>query len=169
MMNEERRSAVMRPLYRSRLFWLGVPGLVFLLWVWWDSGGYVSFAAYERGNELRQVEVGRGGVLWTYAFDPKPTGHAAVRPFRAERIELAKMGVETKGRRLDFSEAFKRERRMVSLPAFGVKKEVHTVLLALWVIVLGYIAMWLGGVFAWRWWKVRVMRRLTEMGAEVAG
>ena len=158
-----------RPLYRSRLFWLGVPGLAFLLWVWWDSGGYVSYVAYERGNELRQVEVSRGGVLWTYALDLKPTGHAAVRPLRSGRIELAKMGVETTGRRLDFSEAFESEVRMVTVPAFGVEKEVHTVRLALWVIVLGYAAMWLGGVFAWRWRKVRVMRRLTEMGAGVVG
>ena len=28
---------MMRPWYRSRLFWLGLPGLVFLLWCWWDS------------------------------------------------------------------------------------------------------------------------------------
>ena len=31
------RSPMIRPWYRSRLFWLGVPGLVFLLWLWWDS------------------------------------------------------------------------------------------------------------------------------------
>ena len=26
---------MIRPWYRSRLFWLGLPGLVFLLWLWW--------------------------------------------------------------------------------------------------------------------------------------
>ncbi len=31
-----------RPFYRSRLFWLGLPGLVFLLWGWWMSMGYFS-------------------------------------------------------------------------------------------------------------------------------
>ena len=28
---------MIRPWYRSRLFWLGVPGLVFLIWLWADS------------------------------------------------------------------------------------------------------------------------------------
>ena len=29
-------------LFRSRAFWLGVPGLVFLVWGWWVSMGHVS-------------------------------------------------------------------------------------------------------------------------------
>lgn len=29
--------AMIRPWYRSRLFWLGLFGLVFGLWLWWDS------------------------------------------------------------------------------------------------------------------------------------
>jgi hypothetical protein len=28
---------MIRPWYRSRLFWLGLPGLVFLMWLWRDS------------------------------------------------------------------------------------------------------------------------------------
>jgi hypothetical protein len=35
----------LRPFYRSRLFWLGLPGLVFLLWAWVDSYWHVSTAA----------------------------------------------------------------------------------------------------------------------------
>ncbi len=32
--------------YRSRLFWLGLPGLVFLLWAWWVSMGHISQARF---------------------------------------------------------------------------------------------------------------------------
>ena len=35
---------MIRPCYRSRLFWLGIPGLVFLLWSW--------FAYPRRGMDL---------------------------------------------------------------------------------------------------------------------
>jgi hypothetical protein len=35
-----------RPFYRSRLFWLGLPGLVFLLWAWWLSTGHYSGAGF---------------------------------------------------------------------------------------------------------------------------
>ncbi len=39
-----------RPFYRSRLFWLGLPGLVFLLWAWWLSTGHYSGAGFGGGN-----------------------------------------------------------------------------------------------------------------------
>ena len=55
---------IARPVYRSRLFWLGVPGLVFLLWVWWDSGGRVSYAKWVRGNTVDDVRVTGGRVDW---------------------------------------------------------------------------------------------------------
>ena len=38
-----------RPFYRSRLFWLGLPGLVFLLWGWWLSTGHWSEVGSEAG------------------------------------------------------------------------------------------------------------------------
>ncbi|WP_341405328.1 hypothetical protein [Luteolibacter soli] len=42
---------------------------------------------------------------------------------------------------------------------------------AFWGVVAGYVVVWLGLVFAWRWRKRRVMGRLTEsvMETEVAG
>lgn len=33
-------------LFRSRAFWFGVPGLVFLLWGWWVSMGHASYAGF---------------------------------------------------------------------------------------------------------------------------
>ena len=66
-----------RPFYRSRLYWLGLPGLLFLLWVWWDSGGnYSDFSGYERGSRIATVKIHHGCVqLWAHAdkLTPSPT------------------------------------------------------------------------------------------------
>jgi hypothetical protein len=34
-------------LFRSRAFWFGVPGLVFLVWGWWMSMGHQSGASFK--------------------------------------------------------------------------------------------------------------------------
>ncbi|WP_035604340.1 hypothetical protein [Haloferula sp. BvORR071] len=34
----------MKQLFRSLTFWLGLPGLLFLLWAWWDSSKFDSDA-----------------------------------------------------------------------------------------------------------------------------
>lgn len=36
---------MIRPWYRSRLFWLGLFGLVFLLWCWWDSMEHATWVS----------------------------------------------------------------------------------------------------------------------------
>jgi hypothetical protein len=41
-----------RPFYRSRLFWLGIPGLVFLLWAWWISTRLYLSAGFSGTNAI---------------------------------------------------------------------------------------------------------------------
>ena len=53
----------LRPWYRSRFFWAGIPGLLFLLWAWWDSGAHTSqFAAYGRTGLMIESEILKGGL-----------------------------------------------------------------------------------------------------------
>jgi hypothetical protein len=50
-------------LFRSRAFWFGVPGLVFLLWGWWDSMGDRS------GVDFGLWGVGQSaGDVYAYCF-----------------------------------------------------------------------------------------------------
>ncbi|MEK7954092.1 hypothetical protein [Luteolibacter soli] len=60
-----RAEFVVRPWYRSRLFWAGMFGLLFLLWAWWNSGAYSStFTAESRGGEpILHGEVSSGSLL----------------------------------------------------------------------------------------------------------
>ncbi|MEK7951666.1 hypothetical protein [Luteolibacter soli] len=158
---------VMRAFYKSRLFWCGVPGLVFLLWVWWDSGRHYSEVTWYRGSEERDVRVYRGVVEWRSVvqrlFIP---GTKQLFVDRHEMVEVDKNGLGfTRECGFDLPAGFRREEK----PDDDLKMtyEAVEVSVALWLIAGCYAAMWLGAVFAWRWRKRRVMRRLTE--TEVVG
>ncbi len=49
-----------RPFYRSRLFWLGLPGLVFLLWTWVNSNSILWFLYLPEGS----ISSSGGKLLW---------------------------------------------------------------------------------------------------------
>ncbi|WP_341405329.1 hypothetical protein [Luteolibacter soli] len=40
-----------------------------------------------------------------------------------------------------------------------ITERIYFAWVAMWVVVLLYVAVWLGMVFGWRWWKRRVMER----------
>jgi hypothetical protein len=68
-----------RPFYRSTLFWLGLPGLLFLLWAWWVSYGHTSWAGFmgprpwwigQAAGEVVAAWNRRGSPeLWNFAAD----------------------------------------------------------------------------------------------------
>lgn len=60
-----------RPFYRSRLFWLGLPGLVFLLWAWWVSMGSYLYAGFEGIHGLAVRQMG-GELCLTWDSDGWP-------------------------------------------------------------------------------------------------
>lgn len=66
-----RHSPMIRPWYRSRLFWLGLPGLAFLLWAWWDSGKSYSGITWVRSRSLVSLYLS-GGRLCLVATDETP-------------------------------------------------------------------------------------------------
>jgi hypothetical protein len=164
--------------YRSRLFWLGVPGLVFLLWVWWDSGGYVSYARWVRGNAMDEVRVTGGWVGWErmrhlHASSGGPI--LKVNPFtvrrfgRVEEVPLEQLcTAKMMGRQFDFSAAFAWDESLIADPISPGEIESLKFHVALWVIVAGYGAMWAAMViWSQRRKKKWMMSLLTE--PEVAG
>ena len=60
-----------RPFYRSRAFWFGLLGLVFLLWGWWMSLVHQSAAGFpgngfigQMGGEVFACSDSGGGPMW---------------------------------------------------------------------------------------------------------
>jgi hypothetical protein len=51
---------MIRPWYRSRLFWLGLPGLLFLLWAWVNSN-FVRRTLFLPASTLNSTQ---GKLLW---------------------------------------------------------------------------------------------------------
>ena len=166
----------MRPFYRSRLFWLGVPGLVFLLWVWWDSGKYESMARWIRGEVGDTVRVTGGLVEWQRETNTEPAvpmgaktslfdcyrSVRAIEPWFDLLAEEPEAPAERR-RQFDFREAVTLGKIDIVCGSVPGALEVVTRRVALWVVVAGYGVMWLGAVCWWQRRKTRVMRRLTEM------
>ncbi|MEK7951675.1 hypothetical protein [Luteolibacter soli] len=160
------------PFYRSRLFWYGVPGLVFLLWVWWDSGGWNSHVRWERPGKVRYVGVRMGGVQWGSStlrenYPPGPSDFPVVRGELPAEDGSAPAG--KRGRRFDFPPLIKTvvEERSRG----GMVMDLVTGEIALWGIVGCHVMVWVGMVFWWQRRKGRVTARLTDStaGMEVAG
>lgn len=61
---------MIRPWYRSRLFWVGIPGLLFLLWGWWDSGNAVSHLGIEGPRvETFVIDIEQGSIGFQVRLD----------------------------------------------------------------------------------------------------
>ena len=56
-------------LFRSRAFWFGVPGLVFLLWGWWVSMGHLSVASYGSGRNEWMIGQSAGELVMGWNWD----------------------------------------------------------------------------------------------------
>jgi len=164
---------MMRPFYRSRLFWLGVPGLVFLLWVWWDSGKWDSFVFWTRDGIIEEVRVTRGQVEWERSVYGIPELRRIVRDnfpnvFDSGRskdrgefgwADRGEMDLVSKQRErgFNFRKGVDWETGCVVKGGMAGPVEVQGFRLALWVVVLGYVMAWLAAVWWWQRRKARVV------------
>ncbi len=128
-----------RPWYRSRLFWLGMPGLVFLLWGWWMSMRHLSGGGYL--GAIPWVIAQGGGELcawWDSDGSPDQANfgvfHAELPPERAGRWRRNMVGMGNS----------KPTRHFVAIP-------YH------WV-VLAYAVTWLLTLTCWQRRKSRLMK-----------
>jgi hypothetical protein len=145
-----------RRVYRSRLFWLGVPGLVFLVWAWWDSGERVSSVRWVQGDDWHIVCLSRGRLEWQRQkyIRTSPMWGIVVDPFGMGR------GLHGEVPRL--------MERLT--PAFSTTKDESVMELdfevrsmALWVPGACHVMIWLGAVFWWQRRKRKAANRLTEV------
>jgi hypothetical protein len=156
---------MIRPFYRSRLFWLGIPGLLFLLWAWRNSNVVRIEALVQPGwvwssqGKLCWHEVDAATGAWEVTVDYRE-GTLSVRPkeefvivcgFAAPRGFISRTPVMIAERRwfppprweavqLDASSSY----RLISLPY--------------WLLTGSYLGLWLGGLSAWQRRKARLMK-----------
>ena len=60
---------MIRPFYQSRPLWLGLPGLAFLVWCWWDSTENCSAILWARSHPSRGLYIFDGRVCLVLAED----------------------------------------------------------------------------------------------------
>lgn len=132
-----------RPFYRSRLFWLGLPGLVFLLWGWWLSLGHYSGAGFGGGQNWVIGQMG-GEVIARWDADGGPDW---VEFGAAHRDMKEGEAQEMKGMLPAVREMFP-SYRIVFIPYY-------------WP-VLAYTATWLLTLAWWQRRKTRMMKLHTE-------
>ena len=66
-----------RPWHRSRLFWLGLPGLLFLLWAWFLLDSY-WLVRWTRPFGYTQVAYQTGAIFINHSFIDSPNSRIPV-------------------------------------------------------------------------------------------
>lgn len=124
---------MIRPWYRSRLFWLGLPGLAMLLWLWLEKS--------ERHFEVRAMWGNRGWYvadssrLLEIGWDHRSS------PYSPSKVEIYQ-------RLRDEDRLFP---PALWLSAYGDKLEWDRKwFVAYWLLIVGYIPLWLCGVAGWQ-------------------
>jgi len=140
-----------RPFYRSRLFWLGVPGLAFLLWCWTAFAGDPVAMAWSDGNHRTFAFVGTGTV-GAMRITPQRGATGPVR-FQAGRGIVFSLPNAT-----PFPSAI--EVKLGKQERTGGSK-VSGATVAIWALVLLYSSVWLPLVV----WNQRRRARLWKASA----
>lgn len=119
-------------LLRLRSFWLGLPGLIFLLWAWHGSSRYSASAFLSVGTMREWVESSHSSITLKHIpGGPFPTEwKASVQQKRLSRTKRSGL----------FPKAFSATGS--SLPDVDGDFDPPTLQLAYWLLVLLYSAPW---------------------------
>lgn len=160
---------MIRPWYRSILFRLGLPGLLLLIWAWADSNHYASLLrraglasetglfhwgggmAISRVSQLSKNDA-VGFSVGTRMFEPMEYpmfSRSAVPPWSFSRKALLALPDRYPGPGL--RPGFWRSPSPSGATSW-------TVLLPHWLLILCYLATWMGGMALWQHRKVRLMK-----------
>jgi hypothetical protein len=137
-----RPAAMIRPWCRSRLFWLGLPGLLFLLWGSVDWSAPRSFTA-QIGDFRLTIGSGARTTRITCMTAPAGSGFAiAGRTGTPASDLISPLPQAVRLSKVDLP----RGSRFVSLKV------------AYWFLVLLYLPLWLGGLAGWQRHKRRLLQ-----------
>ena len=139
---------MIRPWYRSWLFWFGLPGLAMLLWLWLDTPARHFEVKVMGGNSClrvadssRLLEIG-----WT-------RDSSLSSPLKVEGFHLIR----------DQDRLFP---PALWLSAYGGDHDqIRKWFVAYWLLILAYLPLWLGGVAWWQRRKKRLLKASTAGSA----
>lgn len=144
---------MIRPWYRSRLFWLGIPGLAFLVWCWLaldqrNAGIAWTTPEYRWGLSDSEGFVQLAIIKGSGLTDGYPSGLS----FWSRVFSRANV--------LWFPKAFQHVH-----PLPGNKITTEYIRVSYWLLILLYLATWLGALTGWQRRKARLSRRAAEAGS----
>lgn len=150
-----------RPPFRSLTFWLGLPGLLFILWSWWDSQEHTAGVFRTVGVMHRSGPVTAGeriahlnSVLFIERYTPEPRAglvYSSYPPTLARGPLILTPGTLTP---LFPPMRWKSWRN----PMIGDEGLVRTCIwIPHWMILLAYCLAW-GAVILWRRHRIRRMK-----------
>jgi hypothetical protein len=144
---------MIRPWYRSRLFWLGLSGLVFMLWLWLVkadhsfSFGYTAITGPAE-TTTRSISTRNGSIYQTTSYASGP-GRSGFRWSAFPRLGGAVIKVPDRPFEIT---------RGTTGGHSGYSK-YREIQLAWWVVISAYMALWLAAAAGWQWRNARLSRR----------
>jgi hypothetical protein len=153
---------MLRPVHRSRLFWLGLPGLVFLIWTWWDSGQHFAGLTWQRRSETMEINVAAGRLCMVSYRDldegagqlPAPVQYNVER--RVITASLPDSGARP--RQFDTPRAIECLTGSAEDDPFEVTYETRGIEVACWLLVLVYLFLWSTALLTWQCRKSRRLK-----------
>jgi hypothetical protein len=158
-----------RPFYRSRLFWLGMPGVLFLLWAWGRSNvvrhkanlGQSGWVWSSQGK-LCWHDVNVAAGAWEVTVDYRE-GTLSVNP---QEEFVTRCGFGLSPSLISRTTVMIADRRWFPPPRWEVRQldassSYRLISLPYWMMTGGYAVLWLGGLSAWQRRKSRVWKTST--------
>ena len=144
-----------RPIHRSRLFWAGVPGLLFLLWVWLFALQSFDLSASDSSSYQLGMRT-RPGVIEADLshFIGAPRGKTTVSAHFSPH--LSQDNPFSDGNR--FAPAFAGIHAVESVME-GYMINLWRVSIAHWVTVILYLVTWAALLALWQRRKIRLMKQ----------
>jgi hypothetical protein len=160
---------MIRHWYRSLLFWLGIPGLLFLVWAWWQSNHLWVDTFLGPG----WIWSGQGELLWqdstllsSWVVNVPESGFTVLASSEGSSEKFGTLKVDmTAPTRFEIftGPVDPAERRWFPPPQWQADKahyDQHFRLFSVpyWLITGAYAAVWLGMVAVWQRRKSRLLK-----------
>ncbi|RYD81655.1 MAG: hypothetical protein EOP84_10660 [Verrucomicrobiaceae bacterium] len=156
---------VPRTVYHSLLFWLGMPGLLFLLWAWWKSNAMRVEMNLEpewlwsSQGKIGWHEVGDPSGDWVFTVDYRE-GRLAVRPQEESGI-VCGFGISrgfVSQRPVMFAERYWFPPPRWGAVQLDASSSYRLISFPYWLSTGSYLGLWLGGLMRWQRRKARLLR-----------
>jgi hypothetical protein len=141
---------MIRPWYRSLLFWLGLPGLVFLVWACADSTRFVSSLKWQSKGVVLDFQSW-GNSLRINSFHCQDPGRR--RDLTFDRFPVSQLTIAVE------YPLFPSAVRFGSFHDTCTDSTARMLVIAYWLKISAYLAVWIACLMCWQRRKARLSRR----------